>query len=237
MNNQELIKKYIPEDKRDEALKQLNDGYPIQYIIGNVDFYGIIISVDERVLIPRFETETLVDKTIKYAKSNFNKKINILDLGTGSGCIAISLKKHLDADVTAVDISNGALNLAKTNALNNNVEINFINKSMEEKINGKFDIIISNPPYIPTDGYVEEIVQKNEPNIALFAEDEGLYFYKKILSYAFDILNNPGMIAFEIGDNQKNRLEEFIKVNYPNKKYKFENDLAGMIRYLFIFNE
>ena len=225
-----LTKKYPDTNK---LLEILSTGYPPQYLIGNVEFYGNIINVDERVLIPRFETETLVDKTINYAKKMFNKKINIIDLGTGSGCIAISLKKNLDCDVTALDISSNALEVAKTNAALNNTKINFINQSMVDSLNNNYDIIISNPPYIPYDGFVEEKVENNEPNLALFASDNGLYFYKEILNKHLDNLNSPGIMAFEIGDNQKELLEEIVKS--MNLKYSFENDLQGLPRYLFIF--
>ena len=135
-----LTKKYLDTNK---LLELLSTGCPPQYLIGNVEFCGNIINVDERVLIPRFETETLVDKTINYAKEMFNKKISIIDLGTGSGCIAISLKKNLDSFVTALDISSDALEVAESNALLNNTEINFINKSMTDSLNNNYDIIIS----------------------------------------------------------------------------------------------
>lgn len=224
-----LTKKY---PNAEELLDKLTN-YPPQYLIGNVDFYGSIINVDERVLIPRYETELLVDKTIKYAKRIFTNKINIIDLGTGSGCIAISLKKNLDCNLTALDISKDALSLAKTNAQLNNTEITFINKSMTDNLTNNYDIIISNPPYIPYDGFIEEKVKNNEPNIALFAKDNGLYFYKEILNKHLDNLNSPGIIAFEISDNQKELLEPLVKE--LKLKYSFENDLQGLPRYLFIF--
>ena len=225
-----LTKKYL---NINELLDKLATGYPPQYLLGNVEFYGNIINVNEKVLIPRFETELLVDKTIKYAKSIFNKKINVIDLGTGSGCIAISLKKNLDCNVTSLDISKDALDVAKTNARLNNTEINFINKSMTENLSNNYDIIISNPPYIPYNGYVEDKVKENEPNIALFASDNGLFFYKEILKKHLNNLNSPGIMAFEFGDNQKEALEVIIlKLKL---KYSFENDLQGLPRYLFIF--
>ena len=227
----ELLTKKYPNKK--ELLDKLATGYPPQYLLGNVEFYGNIINVNEKVLIPRFETELLVDKTIKYAKSIFNKKINIIDLGTGSGCIAISLKKNLDCNVTSLDISKDALDVAKTNAKLNNTEINFIKKSMTENLSNNYDIIISNPPYIPYNGYVEDKVKENEPNIALFASDNGLFFYKEILKKHLNNLNSPGIMAFEFGDNQKNLLEDIIKK--LNLKYSFENDFQGLPRYLFIF--
>lgn len=227
----ELLTKKYPDTNK--LLELLSTGYPPQYLIGNVEFCGNIINVDKRVLIPRFETETLVDKTINYAKKVFSNKINIIDLGTGSGCIAISFKKNLDCDVTALDISSDALEVARTNAALNNTEINFINQSMVDSLNNNYDIIISNPPYIPYDGFVEEKVKNNEPNLALFASDNGLYFYKEILNKHLDNLNSPGIMAFEIGDNQKELLEENVKS--MNLKYSFENDLQGLPRYLFVF--
>lgn len=218
-------------------VSQLESGKPIQYVIGYVDFCGYKIYVDERVLIPRFETETLVEKTINYAKKMFNKKISIVDLGTGSACIAIALKKSLECEVEALDISLDALKLAQENVDLNEVNITLIKQSMDEELTKKYDIIISNPPYIPYDGFVDEIVKNNEPNMALFAQDNGLYFYKKILEKNIKNLNRPGLIAFEIGDNQKELLETYLNDNYPDIKYSFEKDLTNRIRYLFIFNE
>ncbi len=224
-----LTKKY---PNTEDLLEKLTT-YPPQYLIGDVEFCGKTIKVDERVLIPRFETENLVDKTIKYAKELFNKKINIIDLGTGSGCIAIALKTSLYSDVAAIDISKEALTLAKENARLNNADITFINKSMTDTLDKTYDIIISNPPYIPYDGFVEEKVKNAEPNIALFADNDGLYFYEQILTKHLSNLNIPGLMAFEIGDNQKEKLETFV--TNLNLHYKFEEDFQGLPRYLFIF--
>lgn len=237
MDNKTLIEKYVPESRRQEAYSLLEQGYPIQYIIGNVDFCGNIINVDKSILIPRFETEILVEKIVFYAKKRLIGPLKIIDLGTGSGCIAISLKKMLETDVTALDISDGALEKAQENAKLNQVSIAFIKQDMSVPLKEKYDIIVSNPPYIPKDGFVQDIVLKNEPSIALFAGDQGLYFYKKILSYAFLCLKENGFIAFEIGDHQKDLLEVYLKTNFSEKKYIFEKDLAGLYRYLFIFNE
>ena len=231
----ELLRKKYPHNL-DEVLNRIKDGYPIQYLIGNVEFLNTIINVDERVLIPRFETELLVDKTIKYIKDMFNKKISIIDLGTGSGCIAITLKKNTNSFVTALDISKNALDLAKENADNNKVDIIFINGDMEEKLSSNYDVIISNPPYIPINGYVSESVKNNEPSIALYAQDNGIYYYKQIINNHLKKLNKPGLMAFEIGDNEKVYLEEFLKEK-DIINYKFENDLTNRPRYLFIFNE
>lgn len=217
------------------VLKKIEEGYPIQYIIGNVEFLNTVIEVNENVLIPRFETEYLVDYIIKYAKKQ-NKKLNIIDLGTGSGCIAIALKKNIDCDITAVDISKEALKVAKKNAILNEVQVNFLHQDMLDSLIDHYDIIVSNPPYIPENGYVEDIVKNNEPNMALFAPHEGLYFYEGILKNHLGNLKKTGLIAFEIGDNEKEGLINILK-EYPELKYEFRNDLQGLPRYLFIANE
>ena len=231
----EILQEKYP-DNLNAIIQKINEGYPVQYLIGNVEFLNTKINVNENVLIPRFETELLVSKTIEYAKDIFNKKIGILDLGTGSGCIAIALAKNLDCNVTALDISNKAIMLAQDNAIQNFVDINFKNQDMLDELNGNYDVIISNPPYISLDGYVDENVLKYEPHLALFAKDKGLYFYKEILKRHLKNLNIPGIMAFEIGDNQVDSLKEILK-DYPYLKYSFEKDLTDRYRYLFIFNE
>lgn len=231
----QLLKEKYPNKLNDISVLLEND-YPVQYLIGNVEFIDSIIKVDKRVLIPRFETELFVEKTINYAKKIFKNKINIVDLGTGSGCISIALKKHLDCNIDAIDISKDAIKLAKENAKLNKVKIDFINKNMIDELDKNYDIIISNPPYIAKDGYIEKKVLENEPHIALFAENNGLYYYEKIINNHLKKLNKLGLMAFEIGDNQNKELEKIMFKN-KIKKYKFEVDLTGRIRYLFIFNE
>ena len=229
-----LKEKY--QDSFQEIEQKLNEGYPIQYLIGNVEFIDTFIEVNSSVLIPRFETENLAYKTAAYAKERFNKKIDIIDLGCGSGCIAIYLKKHLDSNVTALDISPSALEVARKNAIINKQDITFINGDMSDELTSNYDIIISNPPYIKHDGFVEDSVLKYEPNLALFAEDNGLYFYKKIIINNMKHLNKNGFMAFEIGDDEKDQLEEFLKENNI-LNYEFFKDLNNLDRYLFIFNE
>ena len=231
----QLLNELYP-NNLEEIVSRINTGYPIQYLIGNVEFLNTIIDVDERVLIPRFETEYLVSLVIKYAKNHFNHKISTIDLGTGSGCIAIALKKNLNSTVTAVDISKKALDLAKENAKKNNTEITFINQDMLDDLEENYDIIISNPPYIPLNGYVEDSVLKYEPHLALFASDNGIYFYKQIINKHLKKLNKPGLMAFEIGDNEMPFLKTILDDNF-NLKYEFLNDLTGRVRYLFIYNE
>ncbi len=231
----QILKEKYP-DNLEEIVSKIESGYPIQYLIGNVEFLDCLIDVDERALIPRFETEYLVSLVIDYAKKHFNHKISTIDLGTGSGCIAIALKKNLNSDVTAVDISKSALDLAKENAKKNNTEITFLKQDMLDDLPENYDIIISNPPYIPHDGYVEDSVLKYEPHLALFASDSGLYFYKQIINKHLKNLKKSGLMAFEIGDNEATDLQKFLDANI-NLKYKFANDLTGRTRYLFIFNE
>ena len=162
MTDIEYLKKYYNGDIN-EALKRLEDGEPVQYIVGNVDFYNSNFIVNKNVLIPRFETEELVSETIKRVKELFNRKVDIIDLCTGSGCIAISLKKELDSNVTGSDISKEALEVAKENAKLNNTEIEFINTDLFIGIDNKYDVIISNPPYISKDEEVMDIVLKTYP--------------------------------------------------------------------------
>ena len=176
MKEIEYLKKYLPKDKLEKGLKELKEGRPVQYIIGNVDFYNINLLVNENVLIPRFETEYLVEKTINYAK-NLKEPLDILDIGTGTGAIAISLVKNLSCNVLATDISKKALEIANENAKRNNVKINFKQSDILENVKGKFDIIISNPPYISKDEIIDPLVKNNEPHIALYADNNGLYFY------------------------------------------------------------
>lgn len=233
MSDIEYLKKYYKGNIED-AIVELNKGIPVQYIVGNVEFYNTIINVNKNVLIPRFETEELVDKTINYIKKYFKDKVDILDLGTGSGCIAISLAKNTNSNVDAVDISDDALELAKGNAKLNNVNINFIKQDMAIPNNKLYDVIISNPPYLRDESEVEEIVRNNEPDLALYAKDDGMYFYKKILENYKNNLNNRFIIAFELGYNQADYLYNYSKELYPNSEVIIDYDLTGYKRFLFI---
>lgn len=235
MTDIEYLKKYYNGDI-EEAIDKLNNGIPVQYIVGNVDFYGNIIKVNENVLIPRFETEELVNKTIDYIKSNFNKKVDIVDIGTGSGCIAITLKKEIDCNVDAVDISIDALEVAKENAKNNNVHITFYNGNMLEPLNKKYDVLISNPPYISYDEEIMDIVKNNEPKLALYAPDNGLYFYEEILKNAKNYLNKKNIIAFEIGYMQGSIIKELAKKYFPQAFITLEKDMERKDRFIFIIN-
>lgn len=230
---EEYLKKYVKENL-DEAIERYKNGEPVQYIIGNVNFYGNTIKVNKNVLIPRFETEELVEKTIKRIKNKFDQQINILDLCTGSGCIAITLKKELNSNITATDISIDALEVAKENIKLNNVDIKLIESNLFSNINDKFDCIISNPPYISYDEEIDDIVKNNEPNIALYAPNKGLYFYEEILKNIKKYLNDKFIIAFEIGYKQGNDLVEITNKYLDNVNISVEKDLQGRDRFLFI---
>ena len=234
MKEEEYLKKYLDKDKLEEGLEQLKQGIPVQYIVGNVNFYGNTINVNKNVLIPRFETELLVDKTIKYIKNNFKHHVDILDTATGSGCIAITLKKEIDSTVDASDISESALKVAKENALNNKVDINFINSDMLTNITKKYDIIISNPPYLTKEDDIMDIVKNNEPEIALYAKDNGLYYYDVILKNIKNNLKDKYLIAFEIGYTQGEAIKNLALKYLDNINVKIEKDYSNKDRFVFI---
>lgn len=237
MTDEELIYKYVSADKVKESLQKLKDGYPVQYIIGNVEFYDTIINVNENVLIPRFETEYLVDKTIKYLKLLNIENPNILEIGTGSGCISIALKKHLNCTIKALDISNEALKVAINNASNNETEITFLKQDINSfKTKEKFSLIISNPPYVSFDEDVD-VKTKYEPQKAIFAPDDGLYFYKVILNNLKGNLNDNYLIAFEIGNKQGQAILNIAKTYLPTSFIKIEKDYNNFDRYVFISNK
>ncbi len=232
MTDLEYLKKYYQGDL-EEAKKKLAAGLPVQYIVGNVDFYGITLKVNEDVLIPRFETEELVSKVIQYAV-NF-KNPSIVDIGTGSGAIAITLKKKLTSSVTATDISKKALNVAKENALENNVSINFKEGNLLEPLTEKYDIVVSNPPYIAYDEEIMDVVKNNEPHLALYAPNNGIYYYEEILKNIKKYLNDKYLIAFEIGESQGKKIQELSK-KYLDNEAIIEKDLSGRDRFAFIKN-
>lgn len=240
MNELDYLKKYLhPEDSLEEAIKRLENGEPVQYIVGDVNFYGNIIKVNKNVLIPRRETEELVEKTIELINKYFFKEnIKILDIGTGSGCIPITLKKHFPKDIiTAVDISQEALEVAIDNAKENNVDINFIQSDLFKNVKDKYHCIISNPPYIKEDEEIMDIVKNNEPHLALYAPNNGLYFYEEILKEANNYLNEKFIIAFEIGETQGEDIKKMAGKYFPNSIISVEKDLQHLERFVFIVNE
>lgn len=234
MTDIDYLKKYLPKEKLEEGLKKLEEGKPVQYIVGNVDFYDINLLVNKNVLIPRFETEYLVEKTINYAKK-LKEPLDILDIGTGSGAIAITLAKHLNSKVIATDISEKALEIAQKNAKRNNTKINFKQSDILKNVKGKFDIIISNPPYISKDETIDPLVKDNEPSLALYADNKGLYFYEEILKNIKPYLKEKSIIAFEIGMTQSKDITKIAQKYLPKAKIITEQDLTQKNRYIFIF--
>lgn len=233
MTDIEYLKKYYKGNIND-AIKLYNKGMPVQYIVGEVDFYGYVFKVNENVLIPRFETEQLVEYTINYAYKMFDKKIDIVDLGCGSGCIAITLKKKLDCNMSAVDISSKALEVALDNAKINDVSIDFYQGDMLNPLNKKYDIIISNPPYIAYNEKIMDVVKDNEPSLALYAENDGLYYYEEILKNCSNYLKDKFLIAFEIGQTQAEKIKEFALKYLDHIEVIIKKDLQGLDRFIFI---
>ena len=230
----EYLKKYLPSDKLDDGIKLLESDIPVQYIVGNVDFYGNTINVNNNVLIPRFETELLVDKLIKRCKDKFSKKIDILDLCTGSGCIAITLDKEIDSNVDAIDISCDALDVALENNKKNKTNVNFFESDIFSNVNKKYDVIVSNPPYISYDEDIMDIVRNNEPHIALYAIDDGLYFYKEIIRDMSIYLNDNFIVAFEIGEKQSGLIVDIINLYFNDVNISIEKDYNDRERFIFI---
>ena len=216
-------------------LEQLKREIPIQYLLGTTHFYGLEFEVNENVLIPRPETEELVDWIIKSQKSEVrNKKLKILDIGTGSGCIAISIAKNLpNAEVFALDVSEKALATAKKNAELNQVQVQFICQSIleTEDLGQQFDVIVSNPPYVRhlEKQEIKKNVLDNEPHLALFvADDDALIFYRKIAQLAVKNLSQTGQLYFEInqylGQEMLSLLQEMDFKNSELRQDIYGND-------------
>ena len=240
-NSYDYLYNYLKDNdllnKLDEYTSRLLSGEPVQYITGNVDFYGNNIIVNKNVLIPRFETELLVEKTIKYIKNKFNKRIDILDIGTGSGAIAITLNKMVDSNVGGIDISSEALEVARENNKINNTNVNLFVSDVFDNVNKKYDVIISNPPYISKNEEIMDIVKNNEPHIALYADMNGLYFYDKILSECNDYLKDDFIIAFEIGWLEANDIVNLANKYFDNIIVKVEKDYSDKDRFIFIMSK
>lgn len=231
VNDKEILTN-VDEKRYLEGINKIKKGFPLEHITHQKEFMKLNFYVDENVLIPRDDTEILVQEVIEIAKKTNAKKI--LDLCTGSGAIAISLAKYIsNSDITAIDISKEALNVAKKNAINNNVEnqITFINSDMFENVpQDKYDIIVSNPPYIKKNiiNTLDKQVKK-EPYIALNGGEDGLFFYKNIINNGYQYLKCNGYICLEIGYDQKNDIIDLIEKqniykNTYSKKDLYNND-------------
>jgi release factor glutamine methyltransferase len=214
-------------------LEQLKQEIPIQYLLGKTSFYGLDFEVNENVLIPRPETEELVEWILESQKSKVeSQKIRILDIGTGSGCIAISLAKNLPhATVFAIDVSEKALATAKINAKNNSEDVTFINQNILETddLKQQFDVIVSNPPYVRhlEKAEIKKNVLDNEPHLALFvADNDALIFYKKIAELAQKNLSKNGQLFFEINQYLGKEMVDLLeKMNFKN--IELRKDIYG----------
>ena len=233
----EQISKEI-EDKYFSLIeKHIKEDVPLSHLVGFEYFYDRKYKVTKDVLSPRMETEELIYKVIEYVKASNKNKFKILDLCTGSGIIAITLKKELSQfsiDVVASDISEEAIEVAKENAQSHDATIKFIKSDIFNNIDNKFDIIVSNPPYIDRKDEVtmQDNVLKYDPHLALFAEEEGMYFYRKIIEQANDYLNENGVMFFEIGYDQKDKIIKLADMNgFSAEVYR---DINGRDRMAFL---
>ena len=228
--SEEIISKF------NKCIDNIKEGKPIQYALNNVNFYGLDFYVDERVLIPRFETEELVYNTINYINKYFNKDIKVLDLCTGSGCIGLTLKNlNNNLLVTLSDLSPYALEVCEINRKNLNLEVNIIESDLFDNIHDKFDVIVSNPPYVSINDEVDSLVKNNEPSMALFANLDGLEFYERILKECENYLNSKYLIAFEIGESEKDRVLKLIDKYLKDVKIITKTDMSKRDRMIFIF--
>lgn len=220
----------IGQDKIDEfkkGIEKLKKGIPLAYIINYQEFMKLDFYVDENVLIPRADTEVLVESVLKQV--DLKEKLNILDLCTGSGAIAISLAKYSNSNITGTDISNLALDIAKKNAKRNCTKVKFVQSNLFENVQERqWDVIVSNPPYIETE--VIETLQaevKCEPMIALDGGKDGLDFYREIITKSLLYLKDDGLLALEIGYNQANDVVELLKSALNYNKIEVIKDLGG----------
>ena len=238
----------MDEEVDEELLKQFQDGMqrymngePIQYINGKENFFSRDFIVNENVLIPRYETEELVENILYKIDDYFDdySSIDLCDVGTGSGAIAITLAlEEPKLKVVATDISEKALEVAKENAKELNADVTFYQGDMLQPLiehQQKFDIFVSNPPYIPQDQDIESVVKDNEPHVALFGGNDGLYFYRKIFQDVKQVLKDRALLAFEMGFDQREIMCEAVEHYFPDIPYEIIKDINGKDRMLFIY--
>lgn len=227
LKKQEEVAKELV-DRAFDIVEKRRTHMPLQYIIGTQEFMGLPFLVNENVLIPRQDTELLVEQTLKQLKPGFK----VLDMCTGSGCIGISIKKHYrDVDVTCVDISEKALQVARENARRNQVEITFLQSDLFEDVKDRYDVIVSNPPYIESDVIptLMEEVKDFEPVLALDGEKDGLAFYRRLAKESFSYLKKGGMLLLEIGYNQGKAVSKLLADN-GYSQVEVKKDLCGLDR-------
>lgn len=228
-------------DEFEAGVERLAKGEPLGHVLGFEWFYGYRFKVNEDVLIPRPETEELVAYILAAYDEYFKDTLNVtaVDVGTGSGAIAVALKKEEpNIHILASDISEKACRIAKQNAQDNDVVVEVLCGDMLEPLierNIKVDILISNPPYIPSDEAMEDSVVNYEPHVALFGGEDGLKFYRIIFEHAKKVLKDKAMMAFEMGYNQKEALSAEARKYFPDAKIEVIKDMSGKNRMLFIY--
>lgn len=221
-------------EKLDSYVTRIINGEPYQYVLGYTYFLGHKFYVNKDVLIPRQETEQLVLETIKLIEEKYNHKVSILDMCSGSGCIGISLAKELDADVDMVDVSSKANEIAKKNNKLNETKCRIFESDMFNKLPlKKYDVIISNPPYIKDKATVDQNTLLNEPHLALFASPQ-TKFYEEIMVKCVDFLVNDGLLAFEIDEDMEEDLTKLVNKYFPHDEFFFQKDLYNKLRFLYI---
>lgn len=228
-------------DEFQAGMKRYMDGEPIQYIKGKESFFSRDFIVNENVLIPRYETEELVENILYKIDDYFDTytSIELCDVGTGSGAIAISLAlEEPKLNVVATDISEEALEVARLNAKELGASVEFYQGDMLQPLidrDIKVDIFVSNPPYIPSEQDIESVVKDNEPHVALFGGHDGLYFYRKIFADVKKVIKDRALLAFEMGFDQRELMSEAVEHYFPNVPYEIIKDINGKDRMLFIY--
>lgn len=231
-----VVDESIVNDYKSKVQKIYNQE-PIQYVIGNVNFYGNILKVNSNVLIPRFETEELVENVLNYIHYEFPDAKKVIDLGCGSGAIGLTIKqKYQNLDVTLLDISSDALEVAKENANSLQLNVHFVESDMWQNVTDKYDIIVSNPPYIRTNEEIQDIVRNNEPSLALYGGIDGLDCYRKIRNQLLKHVTKKFLLAMEIGDLQKNDVVSLFS-DIPNVEIITKKDLQGRDRMVFVLRK
>lgn len=230
INQSEIIKIY-------DVVKELKKNKPIQYILGYAEFYNLNFSVNQNTLIPRPETEELVDLIIKDLSSQSKlSSAKIIDLGTGSGCIPIALKKNLPfSEVYGIDISEKALETAIKNAQLNSVEVDFFKLNIldfSDSLSSRYDVIVSNPPYVLSSEILDNRVHDFEPHLALYVEDnDAILFYKKIIDFCSNYLNSNGLLYFELNPQRASEVKNYADTSNLFIFTELITDMSGKIRF------
>ncbi len=222
------------EKELDKLVERIINGEPYQYVLGYTYFLGNKFYVNKDVLIPRQETEQLVIDTVKLIKEKYNRKVSVLDMCSGSGCIGISIAKETGSEVDMVDISTNANKIAKNNNILNKTNCNIYQSDMFSGLEiKKYDVIVSNPPYIKDASTVDKATMMNEPHLALFASPQ-TKFYEEIMAKCSDFLAKDGLLAFEIEEDMEESLTALVNKYLPGSIYYFKKDIYNKTRFLYI---